>query len=248
MFDFFKQLPEVRTVVSEKKDGSMKVFPERPEENSENRKEFFSGQGIVPDRVVSADIVHGVKVGIITSQDVSHNGRSSLIRHNDGTMILGTDALVTKEKNLFLSVTVADCLPIFLYDPVAEVIGIAHAGWRGIVDGVIGKTLEAMVGCGARQENIFVAFGPSIQKCHFEIGVDILSRFSKYEEFVVRKNGKISVDLQGIAMEQLRGVGVPEKNIETTTLCTFCEKEKFFSYRRDKPEKIEAMVAVIGMK
>lgn len=230
----------------------MKVFPEDPEENLEIRERFFRGQGIDASRVVSAEIVHGTKVEISTSQNHTDMRRPSEIgmRSNFGSasVILGTDGLVTKEKNVFLSVTVADCLPVFFYDPVAEVIGIAHAGWRGIADGVIENTVATLIGCGANQENLSVSLGPSIQKCHYEIRADILPRFAELEKFIVRKGGKIFADLPEIAKEQLQKSGVLVKHIETSSLCTFCESDTFFSYRRDKPQKIEAMVAVIGMK
>lgn len=249
MLPFFKQFPEITAVLSEKKDGSMKVFPERPEENRENCERFFTGQGIPADRVVSADQIHGTNVKIITAQNVSHNGRSSFIRYGGGRqMISDTDALVTKEKNIFLSVTAADCLPIFFYDPVEQVIGIAHAGWRGLTGGVIGKTIEAMTDCGAKTENVTVAFGPNIGKCHFEIQTDILPQFAGYEEYIIRRDDEIFINLQGIAEKQLQNAGIREANIETTPFCTFCERSTFFSYRRDKPKIAEGMVAVISMK
>jgi polyphenol oxidase len=234
MLTFFQQFPEVRAVMSEKEDGSMKVFVERPEENMENREKFFAKQGIEVNRAVSAELVHKTKVVVI--DDVSQS------------IISGADALVTKEKNIFLSVTVADCLPVFFYDPVAKVIGITHAGWRGLIDGVIDKTLETLKNCGAQTENIFAAFGPSIRECHFEIQADILPQFAKYEKYIFERDGKTFVDLEGIAKNQLQAAGIQEMNIETSSLCTFCEKEKFFSYRRDKPEKLQVMLAVIGMK
>ncbi|KKU06487.1 MAG: hypothetical protein UX10_C0031G0008 [Candidatus Magasanikbacteria bacterium GW2011_GWA2_45_39] len=251
MLTFFQQFPEIIAVLSEKKDGSMKVFLERPEENQENREKFFQEQGIDAGKVVSAEIVHGTKVEIIDSQKYTDKQRPLFIGissfDRDEQMILGIDGLATKEKNVFLSVTIADCLPVFFYDPVAEVIGIAHAGWRGIVDGVIEKTVAALVGCGASQKNLFVSFGPSIQKCHFEIGMDILPRFAGFEKYVIKKDGRILVDLSAIVKEQLRSLGILEKHIETSSVCTFCEPDLFFSYRRDKPQKIEAMVAVIGI-
>lgn len=249
MLRLLTQFPEITAVLSEKQDGSMKVFPERPEENRKNREGFFAGQGIPAERVVCAELVHGTKVGIVTAQNASHNRRSSFIGNGGGERVIpGADALVTREKNLFLSVTVADCLPIFLYDPVTKVIGIAHAGWRGMMDGVIGNTVEAMIGCGAKAENISVAFGPSIQKCHFEIGEDVLPRFAGYAKHVIERDDTRFIDLQGIVTEQLQNAGIQEMNIAASDLCTFCKRDRFFSYRRDKPEQVEAMAAVISMR
>lgn len=272
MLQFFKQFPEVLAVMSEKGDGSMKIFSEQSQDNEENRKNrerFFAKQGIEADRVVSAEIVHGVNVEIISSinskinlkNNVTNKQRSWFIGNsgddndngdddgnNRGKVISDTDALVTKEKDIFLSVTIADCLPIFFYDSSEKVVGIAHAGWRGLINGVIDKTLETLKSCGAQTENIFAAFGSSIQKCHFEIRPDILPQFADYEKYISERDGKTFVDLQGIAKEQLQNAGIPETNIETSALCTFCDSEKFFSYRRDKPAKIQAMVAAIGMR
>lgn len=255
-FDFFQQFSDVRAVLSEKKNGSMKVFSERSDENQENRMRFFELQGISLERVISAGLVHGTKVEIITTQNVTHKPRSWFMCDNGKSkrdkmhrvVVPETDGLVTKEKNLFLTVTAADCLPVFFYDPLAGVVGIAHAGWRGITAGVIEETLQKMSECGAAKENIFVAIGPHIGVCHFEIQPDILPRFARYSQYVIKKEGRIFVDLEGIAMEQLEEAGIPETHIETRSLCTFCESETFFSYRRDKPEVPVVMVAVIGMQ
>lgn len=237
MISFFKQFPEITAALSEKKDGSMKVFSEQSDEqkiNNANREKLFREQGIAPDRVAVADLVHGTAVAVLSGENAG------------GGVVPATDALVTAEKNLFLSVTVADCLPVFFYDPVAEAIGIAHAGWRGIVSGVLRQTVASLRDCGAHTENISVAIGPGIQKCHFEIGTDIFPQFASFEKYITRKNGKIFVDLQGIAREQLENLGISAERIEASPLCTFCEPDRFFSYRRDKPEAIKVMVAVIG--
>ncbi len=250
-FHFFKKFPEVSAVVSERKDGSMKVFSEQSEENQENRIRFFAEQGIAAERVVSAGLVHGKNVEITTVHSVTHNPRSWFMcnnREKTGRVIPATDALVTREKNLFLAVTAADCLPVFFFDPVAGVIGIAHAGWRGIVSGVIGETLKKMSVCGAAKENVSVAIGPHIRVCHFEIQTDILPRFAQYEKYVIKKEGRIYVDLEGIVKEQLRVAGIAKTHIETSPLCTFCESQTFFSYRRERSKEPQVMVATIGMK
>jgi hypothetical protein len=212
----------------------MKVFLEHPEENRENRKKFFDEQKIDTSRVVGAEIVHRAKVVIVSDTSQS--------------TISGADALITGEKNLFLSVTVADCLPIFFYDPVAKIIGIAHVGWRGMLLDIIDKTVDTLKKCGSRRENIYVEIGPCIQKDHFEIQKKDEHLFSMYRECVLYRENKVFVDLPRIARIQLKRKGLVPSHIVQSSLCTFCETDTFFSFRRDKPEKIEAMVAVIGMK
>lgn len=243
-------------MLSEKKDGSMKVLPGKMSSHQDNRRQFFAEQGIVSDRVVSAGLIHGTNVEIITSQNVTDTVRPSIIGNKGqsgkdtmrGAMVPETDGLVTKETNLFLAVTVADCLPVFFYDPVAGVVGIAHAGWRGIAGGVIHNVLEKMRVCGAQVQDMVVVIGPHIGVCHFEVQADILHRFSQYEQYSITQEQKIFINLKGIAVEQLRQSGILESVIETYPLCTFCEAERFFSYRRDRPEVLEVMVAMIGMQ
>lgn len=234
MLTFFKQFPEIRAILSEKKDGSMKVFSDQSEENGKNRERFFKNVGIDPKKVVSAEIVHGKKVVVVSDTTQS--------------IISGADALVTKEKNLFLSVTVADCLPIFFYDPVAQLVGMVHMGWKGMLLGIIGKTMETFKKHGSDRKNIYVEIGPGIQKDHFEIQKKDEHLFSMYRECVLYRENKLFVDLSRIARIQLKKGGLVPNHINQSTLCTFCEEDTFYSFRRDKPETIEAMVAVIGFK
>jgi copper oxidase (laccase) domain-containing protein len=100
---------------------------------------------------------------------------------------------------------------------------------------------------GCSPEDLIVGIGPGIQLCHFEIQTDILENFSNYQESIVNRNNHIFVDLPKIIMRQLDEAGVPEKNIESSGVCTFCQKDQYFSYRRDKPKEVEAMIAYIGI-
>lgn len=191
-------------------------------------------QDIECSHVFAADLVHGSKVEFITK--------------NSQNKVKDTDALVTKEKGLFLSVSVADCLPINFYDPVKKVVGIAHAGWRGVIKKIVVETLRVFGEAGSDKKNIHVEFGPHILSCHFKVQSDILSEFDEYKEFIIERDGEMYIDLQSIVKKQLTQSGVPEENITTTNVCTFCEKNTFFSYRRDKPEEVQAMVAFIGIR
>jgi len=231
MNNFFEKYPEIYAVLSEKEDGSMRMLEDR--RNEENRKNFFRKNGINPDGVISADLVHGNNIVII--EDDSLN------------VIKDTDGLVTSSKNISLSVTVSDCIPIFFFDPEKNIIAIAHAGWRGIVNDIIIKTIKKIKKLGSKEENIKVAVGPGINSCHFEIKEDVLNEFDNYKNFIIRREDGIFVDLKGIIKKQLEESGVRMDNIESDDECTY-ESEKYFSYRRDKPEVTEAMIAVIGFK
>ena len=205
--------------------------------SKDERMEFFRRNGIDHDLVYSALLSH--------SADVAEVGKDSPF------LLAGVDSLTTAEKNTFLSVTVADCYPVFFYDCRRKIAGLAHAGWRGISGGIIANTIYSIKKLGGDPENIFVSIGPGIGRDHFEFGLaDAQKFFPEYldEKYMSPgKNGKIFMDLPSIIADQLGKSGVDKKNIEISGECTFCQKE-YFSFRRDRSDPLEAMMAVIGMK
>lgn len=194
-----------------------------------NRKTFFKKQNLSGRKVYSAELVHGVRVHRISSGD-------------ENIILAQTDALITGEKNVILTVTVADCFPVYFFDPIKLIIGIAHCGWRGIVGNLASKTIGAMH---SKPSDVLVGIGPGIQPCHFEVQADVLPRFQEYPEEILHRDNKIFVDLPAIISKQLTDIGV--KKIETSGECTCHNHQKYFSFRRDKPKAIEAMVAYIGL-
>ncbi len=231
MNNFFEKHPEIYAVLSEKEDGSMKIL--RDGRNEGNRNDFFDRIEVDPDSIVSADLANGNGVAVVDDA-----GKR---------IIEKTDGLVTKNKEIALAITVADCIPVFFFEPEKNIIAIAHAGWRGIVGRIVPKTIEKMKELGGDAQKLKVALGPGINVCHFEIKEDVLGEFDEYEEFIIKKESKIFVDLKGIIIKQFESGGVAAGNIENDNECTY-ESEKYFSYRRDKTEVIEAMIAIIGFK
>jgi polyphenol oxidase len=232
MLNFFKKHKDIVAVFSEKLDGPMKLTGDA--EIYERRKAFLKKAGVIGKKTVYAEQMHGEGV--------------SIAGWDSPNLIQKTDSLITKEKDIYLCVTTADCIPVFFFDPVNHVVGLTHAGWKGIANGIIENTVREMMRIGGKIESIEVALGPGIGKCHFEIKKDILEKFNKYLEFVSKKgNGKIFLDLKGIIKKKLLNLNIKKESIEVSDVCTFCDKI-FFSYRRDKPSKVEAMIAVIGMK
>lgn len=221
--------PMVRYGFSERRDGSMHRYLEK-----ENQEQYFQSIGIDPKRVVVADLIHGTNVFLASDESA-------------GKLIPRTDALITKNIDLFLSVTGADCFPIYFYDPVRKVVGIAHAGWRGILGNIAKKTIEEM----SEQfktvpRNLLVGIGPGIRECHFEISLLDKEKYKEYPMYITERKGSVFIDLAGIICSQLRSVGVLGENTEDCGLCTYCKKESYFSYRRDKPLEIQPMVGYIG--
>lgn len=148
------------------------------------------------------------------------------------------DALVTDVPHTMLCICTADCLPLFLYDPGQNVVAIAHCGWRGICNGIVSNTVNAMVErFGADPSRIVAAFGPSICKRCYEVGGelkdDFARRFSPQEVeslFTARTDGKFLLDSRGaVALELLRA-GVRQEEIHDVGICTF-ESDDYASLR-----------------
>lgn len=159
---------------------------------------------------------------MVKMEQVHGNNVVCVRKKDDGKTIKNCDALVTNEKNLELCVRVADCLPVAVYDFATESIGLFHAGWRGLASGVIKNGIGLMVReFGSKPEEIIVYMGPHICKKHYEVGKEVAEKF----------DGQRFLDLGKVAVEQLTGLGIKNKNITIDPLCTF-ENRNLFSYRR----------------
>lgn len=137
------------------------------------------------------------------------------------------DAMITNDRDVALCVVVADCIPVILRDDVKKVVAVAHAGRVGSFKGIVKKTIERMkkeFTC--KEENIHINFGPSIRKCCYEVGSEVIDG---YEDFTCIKNGKIYLDLIELNKQGL-------KNLEIDPTCTCCDTN-YFSYRRDATKK-----------
>jgi len=145
------------------------------------------------------------------------------------------DAMVTATPGLALSVLTADCQPVLFADAQAGVIGVAHAGWRGALDGVLEATIDAMITIGATRENITAVIGPSISQRAYEVGPEFLERFviedpSYARYFANGTRDRLQFDLPGFGLARLRTAGIG--HAEWTHHCTFSDPKRFYSYRR----------------
>lgn len=235
MVKFFPQFPKLKALMSEKADGSMRFFLDgENKKNEANRRKFLKKHGIDPNQLIIPELVHGTYVAKVAQ------GSDPILRETDG--------MVTNKNNIFLSVTVADCLPVLFFDPDDKTMGIAHVGWRGLLDGILRNTMEAFFQMEGNTERVKVEIGPAIQKCHYSIRKKDKSLYRGYETFLTDTAKATMVDLPGVARKQLEKLGILPQNISVSPLCTYCEEKRFFSYRRDKPKKVEAMIALIGLQ
>jgi len=223
--------------ISEKDDGSMKFLGKIINNKAiRNRKLYLDKNKINSKKVVAVWPKHTDEIRAVTENDT-------------GKVIENIDGLITNIKDLYLSITAADCLPIYFYDFKKEVIGIAHAGWLGVLKNISGKMIAAAINkYSSNPKDIQVYIGPHIQKCHFEVKDDVARKFIKYKDAIIKKDSKIFINLSEVAKEQLVKARVLEKNINISHECTFCLADKYFSNRREKLKDIQAMIAYIGMK
>ena len=145
------------------------------------------------------------------------------------------DAMVSNTPGLALAVLTADCQPVLFADHEAGVIGAAHAGWKGTLNGVIENTVAAMEQLGAQRERILAVIGPTISQRAYEVGPEFLENFRAEDETALRyfangKEGRYQFDLPGYALSRLRALGL--KDAEWIGRCTYAEPDRFYSYRR----------------
>jgi YfiH family protein len=150
------------------------------------------------------------------------------------------DALVTSSPGVVLTILTADCQPVLFADADAGVIGAAHAGWRGSLDGVLEATVDAMEALGAQRSAITAVIGPSISQRAYEVGPEFFDRFldedPAYGRFFAGGEGdRMQFDLPGFGLYRLREAGVG--HAEWTRHCTYSDPDRFFSYRRSVHHK-----------
>lgn len=210
-----------------------------------NREIFCSGLEIDAKRIVTAQQVHGEQVLCV---DESYVGRGAF---DYMKAIPDTDGLITNLPDLPLMMFFADCVPILIFDPVKKAIGICHAGWKGTVHKIAQKTVQAMIkSFNSKPEDCLIGIGPSIGACCFEVDDPVYTQFRK--EFPTLKCEKVSekkwkIDLWEANRLQLGDIGVVDKNIICSNVCTKCNSDVFFSYRADAG-KTGRIAAIIQLK
>lgn len=185
------------------------------------------GMGI--DRMCSSDQVHGTVLKKIS-------GASDDAGECDG--------IFTAATRVVLSMYFADCTPLFFYDPVNKAIGLSHAGWRGTAGDIASLSVEFLAReFGSRPADIIAVIGPSIGPCCFEVGPEVDREFReklgkiRVGEFIrPAGNDKFFIDLKAVNRELLLKSGLKSPNVHTHNICTSCEKDIFYSYRRDRGE------------
>ena len=237
----FKDFPELLAAESTRHGGvsprpyhslNVGIFTDDDPENiRKNREILFHSLGISGEKVASSHQVHGDRV----------------LQVEEPGLYEGYDALITAKAGIFLSVTIADCTPILVFDPVRKAVAAIHAGWRGTTVRIAEKTLLAMkASFGTRMEDCMAYIGTCIDECSYEVGEEVASQF---EPAFVRQNGnpgKFFLDLKAANASQLSAAGVPAGNIGISPWSTVLHNGQYFSHRKEKGQT-GRMVAIIGL-
>lgn len=185
-----------------------------------NRARVAQAMDVQPDHLVGVHQVHSADV-VTVSGTCADKPRA--------------DGMVTDHRDIALSVLTADCQPVLLADHDAGVIGAAHAGWRGTLDGVLEATVEAMCNLGARRGAIHAVIGPSISQRAYEVGPEFFETFVAedpgYARFFAQgQDDRMQFDLPAFGLYRLREAGIGLA--EWTRHCTYSDPARFYSYRR----------------
>ncbi|MDR2899273.1 MAG: peptidoglycan editing factor PgeF [Clostridiales bacterium] len=239
-FDIFGDIPWLKACFStrlggvslgEKKSMNL-IFRDDEEKNvRENYRRFCEACGFSYDGLTFSAQEHGTNIRRITFEDKG-KGFFSERDYRD------IDGIYTDEKGIALTTFYADCVPLYFCDVKKHVAGMSHAGWRGTVNKMAGKTVNFLISeFGCDIEDIRVGIGPSIGQCCFEVDFPVYEEFVQKlpfaGEYIVNKgNGKYLIDLKAINRRVLIERGVSDKNIEISDYCTKCETDLFFSHRR----------------
>ncbi len=194
-----------------------------PERVAENRARMAKALGVAPENFLSVYQIHSPNVVVADAPwAASERPRA--------------DAIVTRRSGIAIGIGTADCGPILFADAQAQVIGAAHAGWRGAFTGVLEATITEMERLGARRERITAAAGPMISQRNYEVGQDLIDRFLEADKDNARyfvpaaRPGHAMFDLPGYVVDRLKRAGVAQ--IENLGLCTYADPAQFYSYRR----------------
>ena len=237
--------PAVIQAVSTKSSGNMALHTvDQPEAVIVNRQQFLSSLGLTVDNLVAAIQVHGTEV-----KEVSRRSRGCGARFLTSA-IADTDALITRDKDVVLSIFTADCLPIFIFDPLTPAVGVVHAGWRGSIKGIAAIALDKM----ARQfqtdpGQCWVALGPAIGACCFQVNAELAEGFAKIFPEVVtgdQQNG-YHVDLNLFNALLMQKNGVQPERIIYSGVCTATRSDIFYSYRAEQGTGGRLM-GIIGLR
>lgn len=201
-----------------------------------NRNRQFISHSFDRKKLVFAKQLHGTDTYVLSAPDIA-------AIENDAEQVFYCDALITGVRKLMLVIQVADCQPVLLYDARKNVIANVHSGWRGSIGNIIGKTIQEMkerFGC--RGQDLMAGIGPSLGPCCAEF---VNYRDEIPEIFWKYKDESDHFDFWSLSIDQLCSAGVLPEKIYSSSVCTKCNADHFYSYRQERVTG--RFAAVIGL-
>jgi len=235
----FEEFPRLRFGFSTKKGGVSRIpyglnmsymVGDDPHHVDLNRQRFFGKLEIPLDCLAIPKQFHGDFIKVANTPGVYDL----------------CDALIANQRGVYLCITAADCLPIFLYDPSLNAIATVHAGWRGTKLKILEKTVRKMTKeFGTNPADLVAFIGPGAGVCCYEVGEDVAREFDhRYLTRYAAKKPHLNLKL--FSKIQLLDAGLRDRNIETSEYCTICTPGLFYSFRRERLNS-GRMMGVIGM-
>lgn len=191
---------------------------------AENHARIYAHLGLNRDCVIWPHQIHGNRVAVVMGGDA-------------GQVIPSTDGLVTGTPGIALLMRFADCQPVLVYDPVHRALGLAHAGWRGVAQGIVRRAVEAMVEAfGSHPQDLIAGLGPAIGPCCYTVGNKVAAAMGyalpDWSEVMISQDEETwRFDLSAANAQQLAAEGI--RQIEQANLCTACHQDEFYSHRGD---------------
>ncbi len=233
-FSLFSAFPDLVCALSTRKIGSLIVHKQLVE----NALPLTAQIPVALNELVVMEQTHG---NLVVTVDEDYAGK----------FVSGADGLITGQKDLFLTVNTADCVPLFFFDPIKKLVATAHAGWRGTLGRIATEIIAHMLLLDSDPQDILVVIGPHIGTCCYSVPVERAQALK--QEFpqsmgVFQNQNQWYIDLGILNKEQLMQVGVSPKHIEAPIACTSCQNDVYFSYRKDTKNTFGEMLGIIGLR
>lgn len=227
--------------------------PPDPEVALANRHKLTEILGIDIERMVGCQQVHGSEVVVVGAADAGKGMIPGM------PSIEGADAMVTATPELYLLALAADCPPVFFYDPVSRVVGLAHSGWKGTAGRISAKVVAVMVRqFGSRPQDVRCAIGPGVGPCCYSVRADVVERVE--ESFTTawqqlddtpplleERDSLTYFNLRATIQRSLQEADIPAENISTEAVCTSHSTDTFYSHRGENGQ-CGLFGAVVGLR
>jgi polyphenol oxidase len=224
---------QIKYGFSVRSDGDMR--------RTSNIDQFLSQQGLERSNLITGHQVHGTKVHYSTKDD-------------RGKQIPNVDALIYQQgddrsSSIILGVLTADCVPILVMDSNRGIIAAVHSGWKGTLGGIVTNTIASMIDHGSRVVNIFCVIGPHIRSCCYSVPKERADLFQQQfgKTSVVYQNSNHFLDLTFAVRSQILAFKIDHTHIIDQGLCTACNEQLYYSFRKDTKESFGEMLGFIAI-